>query len=167
MIMKLSDCWPCVLWSTGTGLRVESWVWKWVTRSLSVCTLLHDAHSTVVSRAASTVFVSTTSTINCIGLKHRLLLFDLSRVFRKDSAMFWDMIQHIKTMSHLGFVDCVFVQKSNGVVSGNALFPSSFPASSFFTKTLLSQKKVQRTTLVFAQCCMISKGTSKNYVNFL
>lgn len=165
MIMKLSVCWPCV-WA-GTGLRVESWVWKWVTRSLSVCTLLHDAHSTVVSRAASIVFVSTTSTINCIGLKHRLFIIrfkpsvskGLCNVLGYDSAYQNDV--------SFGFCRLRFCQKSNVDVSGNALFPSSFPASSFCTKTLLSQKNVQRTTFVFSPCCMISKGTPKKFVNFL
>lgn len=158
MIMKLSVCWPCVEQVCGSSRGCGS---RSLARSASAlfCTM-HIRLLFPAPRPPSLFQLLLLSTVLALDIVY--LLFDLSRVFRKDSAMFWDMIQHIyQNDVSFGFCRLRFCQKSNGDMSGNALFPSSFPASSICTKTLLSQKKVQRTTLSFALCCMISKGTSK------
>lgn len=166
MIMKLSVCWPCVVWAQeqvcgssrgcGSGSLARS-------ASALFCTM-HIRLLFPAPRPPSLfqlLLLSTVLALNivCIFLFKPSVSKGLCNVLGYDSAYQNDV--------SFGFCRLRFCQKSNGVVSGNALFPSSFPASSFCTKTLLSQKKVQRTTLVFVLCWMISKGTSKKVENIL
>lgn len=168
MIMKLSVCWPCVLWAQeqvcgssrgcGSGSLARS-------PSALFCTM-HIRLLFPAPRPPS-LFQRLPSTINCIGLKHRLFIIwfkpsvskVLCNVLGYDSAYQNDV--------SFGFCRLRFCQKSNGDMSGNALFPSSFPASSFCTKTLLSQKKGSTNYIGFCTVLNDIKGYFQKVVNFL
>lgn len=55
--------------------------------------------------------------------------------------MFWDMIQHIKTMSRLGFADCVFVKSQMEICPETRCFPQVFRHLVFVRKLCYLKKR--------------------------